>query len=739
MKPETPSLFPKPSHALDRAALLEVGCEELPAGVLPVLREAMESRSRALRRELRLGNGAVRVFGTPARLILLLEELPEEQAPLRETVFGPPARLAGRLPDAPSPQTLGFAKNQGVGIHEIRIETTPKGEYLAVDKISEVRKTRDVLTELFQQSLEDLPLPKTMRWGSGTGPFLRPVLWVMAFLGDQPLEVRIAGVNSDTTTRAPRFAGFRPCPVRGISHYAGLLEEWGIEADPEKRGERIERDLDLALRMEQDVGGIPPGVVRRPDPGLTTEVKDLVEAYRVIGGCFPERYLDLPSELIQTVLRVHQRFYVLENPDGSLSNRFLAVSGNPDADIRLVQAGFEKVVRARLEDAQYYLGRDRSRPLASYVSDLEGMVFFPGVGSLSDKIRMSRELCVWVLDHVPEDEVNASGLSRGEMAESLDRLCSLAKADLATGLVREFPELEGIIGASYWLAEHRELLEKNGKDSGRIRLESAAIREHYRPRHAQDAIAGTLPGRILSLADKILHQVGGLAGGFLPTGSMDPYALRRAANGMMAILRETRWPVSLVALIRKSRTLIPGKDPSAELERFWKERVTAFWEREYPATLVRTAIAGLSEPVWLAGSRMAFLKEALDRPEAASLVALYTRLSNILSGEGDRTTMFPDPALFRHDAERELFLLAEKEGLLRETGWSEMARKGDWEGIWASSAVFVEPVQALFEAVMVNDPDPSLRENRRRLLGILADGMSLLGRLDQAPSSLRGG
>ena len=739
MTTETSSRFPKPSHVLDRAALLEIGCEELPAGILPVLREAMETRARSLRRELRLGDGAVRVLGTPARLILLLEDLPGEQAPFRETVFGPPARLAGSLPDAPSPQATGFARSQGVEIHEIRIEKTPRGEYLAVDKTAEIRKTPDVLTDLFRQSLENLPLPKTMRWGSGAGPFLRPVLWVMAFWGDQSLDLRIAGVDSSATTRSPRFSGFLARPVRGISHYAGLLEEWGVEIDPEKRGEKIEKDLDLALRMEQDVGTVPPGVVRRPDPGLTTEVRDLVESYRVIDGTFPEHYLDLPSELIQTVLRVHQRFYVLENPDGTLSSRFLAISGNPEADVSLVRAGFEKVVRARLEDAQYYLKRDRARPLASYVSDLEGMVFFPGVGTLSDKIRMARDFSGWVLEHVPENEVADCGLSRGEMAESLDSLCALAKADLASGLVREFPELEGVIGASYWLSEHRESLEKGGKAGLRVRLESAAIREHYRPRHAQDALPETLPGRILSLVDKVLHQVGGLAGGFVPTGSMDPYALRRAANGMIAILRETRWPIGFSAMIGKSRTLLPGKDLSTELEKFWKERLMSYWEREYPATLVRVAITDPSEPVWTTGSRLAFLKGALERPEASSIVALHTRLSNILSGEGGRPTGHPDPSLFQHAAERDLFLLVEKEGLLREAGWSEKARMGDWEGMWASSSIFVDPVQAFFEAVMVNDPDLSLRENRRRLLGVLADGMSLLGKLDQAPSPLRGG
>ena len=731
--------FPNPSHALDQAALLEIGCEELPAGVLPSLREAMEVRARSLRQDFRLGPGSARVFGTPSRLILLLENLPDEQAPFRETVFGPPARLAGTLPDAPSPQALGFARSQGVAIQEIRIEKTPRGEYLAVDKTLEARKTSDVLLELFPQTLDNLPLPKTMRWGSGEGPFLRPVLWVVAFWGDQPLDVRIAGVLSGTTTRSPRFTGFLPRPVRGISHYVTLLEEWGIEADPVKRGEKIEKDLDLSLRMEQDVGKIAPGVVRRPDAGLTEEVRDLVESYRVIAGSFPEHYLDLPPELIQTVLRVHQRFYVLEKPDGTLSNRFLAISGNPGADANLVQAGFEKVVRARLEDAQYYLNRDRARPLSSYISDLDGMVFFPGVGTLSDKIRMARELSGWILEHVPEKEVSATGLSRGEMAESLDSLCALAKADLATGLVREFTELEGVIGASYWLAEHREILSRDGKEARRIHLESAAIREHYRPRHAQDVLPETLPGRILSLVDKVLHQVGALAAGFVPTGSMDPYALRRAANGMIALLRETGWPIGLSAMLAKTRTLVPGKDPSADLEKFWKERLVSYWEREYPSTLVRMALVDFSETVWRTGSRLAFLKEALGRPEAPSLVALHTRLSNILSGEDRGPTPRPDPTLFQQSAEKDLFRLAEKAGLLEETGWTEKAQNGDWEGIWKASLVFVDPVGTLFETVMVNDPDPALRENRRRLLRVLAAGISLLGRLDQAPAPLRGG
>lgn len=733
------SRFPRPSRDLDRAALFEIGCEELPSGVLPSLRQAIESRARLLRTEYRLGEGSVRVFGTPQRLILLMEDLPNEQEPFRETVIGPPARLAGSLPDAPSLQAQGFAKSQGLEIREIRIVSTPRGDYLAAEKISPVLKTHAVLGELLAKAVEGLPLPKTMRWGVDSGPFLRPVLWVMAFLGDREIDVEWVGLRSRPVTRSPRYAGLVPHPVRGVSHYVGLLEDWGVEPDTEKRGWLIERDLDLSLRMEQDVGHIPGGVIRRPDPELTTEVLDLVEGYRVILGSFPDRYLDLPPELIQTVLRVHQRFYVLEDPGKGLSSRFLAISGNPGADAVLVRAGFEKVVRARLEDAQYYLNRDRSRPLASYISDLTGMVFFPGVGTIADKIRMARELGGWILDHIPEKDVAATGLSRGELAESIDRLSGLSKADLATGLVREFPELEGVIGAYYWEAEHRESLQAGGPEGRRIRLESEAIREHYRPRHALDRLPETLPGRLLSLVDKVLHQAVGMAGGFVPSGSLDPYALRRAAHGMLAILRETRWPVSLEALIAKSRYLVPGKDPSAELEKFWKERLQAYWEREYPTLLVRSAIVSLTEPVWMAGSRLSFLDSALAREEAIPLIALYNRLLNILSTPDVLTTAPPDPSLFRHPSEKELYMLMEEKGLLSEGGWSSKVQEGEWESLWESASRFVDPVGALFDAVMINDPDPLIRDNRQRLLGVLARGISLLGRLDQAPSPVRGG
>lgn len=717
--------------------MIELGCEELPSVPLPALREALLGKARLLRAEYRLGNGPVSVTGTPQRLVVMLHDLPDHQEPRTETVFGPPAKMAGALPDAPSPQAEGFARNQGIEAKDLEILDTPKGPYLAVRKVLPCRKTAEVLAELLSRIPEGVPLPKAMRWGRDSGPFLRPVLWVLAFSGNQPVSLSFAGVDSRSVTRSPRSHGFLETPVRGVSHYMSLLEkEWGVILEPVARRESIERNLDLALKMEQDSGTLARSVHRVPDPDLSVEVADLVETFRVLAGSFPERYLSLPAPLIQTVLKVHQRFFVLEDGNETLSNRFLAVSGNPSADSPTVRAGFEKVVRARLEDAQYYLARDRKRTLESFAGDLKGLAFFPGVGSLADKVRMAREMVLWVLEHVGESDIRETGLNRPALSDSLDRLATLAKADLATGLVREFPELEGVIGGYYWSLEHRSDLERGGSDSFRVRLESRAISEHYRPRHPHDSLPETLPGRVLSLVDKFLHQVGGFGAGFIPSGSEDPYALRRAAVGMFSILIETKWPISLDRLAEKSKEILPGRDVSDDLRKFWRERLQSFWEREHPVLLVRASILSDSEGLPTIHGRLRFLSTAPSRPQWEGLASLYTRLVNILPKEGIEASFPIDEGRISEPSERKILELLRDTGLYPENGWEDLTLREDWELLWERAIRFVDPVERFFEEVLVNDPDPVLRSNRLGLLFRLLKGLERIGRLNllSAPS-----
>ncbi|MHB1285632.1 MAG: glycine--tRNA ligase subunit beta [Leptospirales bacterium] len=734
------SLFPGFNENPDQTAFLEIGCEELPSAPLPALRSAIASKTNELRSEYRLGKGKVHVLGTPQRIVLVLESLPSVQEPFQETVLGPPAKLAGSLPDAPSPQAMGFAKSQGVSISEVRIVESPKGSYLAIDKTAPQRKTEEVLPELFARTLEGLPLPKTMRWGAGSGPFLRPILWVLAYWGNRLLSLPLGGLMSGSTTRNPRSAGFIPHPVRGVSHYVVLIQSWGIQLEPEERGNAIERELDLTLKIEQDVGRLDPSVHRVADPVLSTEVLDLVECFRVVVGHFAESYLTLPPELIQTVLRVHQRFYVLAGENGTLSNCFLAVSGNPAADLEIVRTGYEKVIRARLEDAQYYLDRDRKRPLLDFVEDLGGMTFFPGVGTLADKVSMFRVMVQWVLNRIPESEVEQTGFDRATLSDSLDRIARLAKADLATGLVREFPELEGRIGAHYWKLEHEGIREREGQVPSRLlHLESEAIAEHYHPRHVQDRLPVTLPGLVLSLVDKLLHQVGGFAAGFVPSGSEDPYALRRSAWGMLAILRKTAWPITLEQLVSEVGNLSLPRDVSGELRKFWGERLQGFWEKEYPVLLVRAGATSLSETLEISGSRLRFLSEISGRAGYAGLLSLYTRLVNILPDATEINKGSLDPSRLEAPSEKSIHALMLEEGMLDADLWMKKAVNGDWERILNSVLGFVDPVQRMFEEVMVNDPDPVLRTNRKTLLSRLRSSIGVLGHLDLLPVPSREG
>ena len=718
------SSFPKPTHALDHTALLEVGCEELPAALLPGIREALFAGAQKLRKEFRLGEGDIRVYATPQRLIVFFLDLPDSQEARVERVMGPPSRLAGTLPDQPSPQATGFAKNQSVPVSSLFFLDTPKGSYLAVDRSLPVQSAKDVLPELFSRLVGELPLSRSMRWGEGSGPFLRPILWTLALFGEELIPFSVCGQMSGNKTRTPRSMGFLETTVHHVSHYASLVSDWPLIVDTDLKKKMISQEIDTTVRMEADSGLLPHGAVWVSDPELLSEVSDLVEQFRVVVGAFSTEFLNLPQELIQTVLRVHQRYFVLKDKEGQTLPNFVCVAGNPRANLHIIRSGYEKVVRARLEDAQYYFDRDRKRSLSDFSSDLSGLNLFPGSGTYLDHARATRDVADWFLDHVPDKE----GLSRTDLSGMLGRISAVYKADLATGLVREFPELQGVIGGHYWRWENREQISRQDAESGKVLLEARAIAEHYRPRFSGDVLPESLLGRILAASDKYLYQVAAFKAGLSPSGSEDPYAVRRAGTGLVALIADSGWSISVKDLASRSAGIFGESDCSLPLLNFLLERLENLLGKDAPILLVRAALVSPSEPIVLSCRRLAFQKSILSDPSLPALANLYSRISNIIEKTGEKIQKF-NPELLVESAEKLLWDQMKSTGLASQDGWGALCESGDFSQIWKRSLLLVDPVTNFFESVLVNAPSKPLRDNRLALLGTILSGLEMMGKL----------
>lgn len=486
----------------------------------------------------------------------------------------------------------------------------------------------------------------------------------------------------------------------------------------------ISQEIDTTVRMESDSGLLPHGAVWVSDPELLIEVSDLVEQFRVVVGSFSSEFLELPQELIQTVLRVHQRYFVLKDKTGNTLPNFVCVAGNPRANLHVIRSGYEKVVRARLEDAQYYFDRDRKRPLSDFTRDLSGLNLFPGSGTYLDHARATRDLSDWFLDHV----IDEHGISRADLSRMLGRISPVYKADLATGLVREFTELQGVIGGHYWKYENRDRILKENSESDQILLEAQAISEHYHPRFSGDSLPESLLGRILAASDKYLYLVAAFKAGLSPSGSEDPYAVRRAGTGLIAIVADSGWSLSVNDLALRSAGVFGENDCYLPLLNFFLERLENLLGKDAPILLVRAALVSPSEPIALSCRRLFFQKSILSDPSLPVLVTLYSRIANILD-KGGRKPQEIHPELLVEPAEKFLWDQMESVGLSGQGGWSLLGEAGDFAEIWRRSLFLVDPVTKFFESVLVNAPQETLRDNRLALLGTILSGLEILGKL----------
>jgi glycyl-tRNA synthetase beta chain len=679
--------------------LVEVGCEELPPLALPELEKAFVAGVRAGLAEAAVPHGELRSFATPRRLAVLVRDLAPMQPAQALKLKGPPVNAAFDKAGGPTAAATRFAEKCGVEVAALKRITEGKGEFLYFEGSRPGLTTVSLLPAIVQKSLDGLPIPKRMRWGSSAAEFVRPVHWLVLLYGGDVIPARILDTDSGRATRGHRFMAPIDLPLARPADYEAALREHGkVIADFSARRSLIREQVAAAAATLTGEALL--------DDTLLDEVTALVEWPSPITGSFEGRFLDLPREVLISTLQQHQRYFPVQNASGRLLPHFITVSNIESGDPAKVRAGNERVVRPRLSDAAFFWAQDRKQPLADRRAALDAVTFQAKLGSVGDKVRRVATLAGEIALLIDADRNTAV------------RAAELAKCDLLSSMVGEFPELQGIMGRYYATAD------------GEPDEVCAAIDEHYQPRGAGADLPGTGAGVAVALADRLDTLAGIFAIGQKPSGTKDPFGLRRAAIGVLRILVERKIDLDLRALVVRAVALqpVPGATAAIDVWDYVVERLRAYFVDAGATTEMFDAVRS-SEPVSPRdfGARLNALVAFLALPEAASLTAANKRIANILRKS---TSVAPDAARVAPVAPRVDLLIEPAEKALYEAlavALPDVERalgkldnsKRDYAAALARLARLRPAVDAFFDGVMVNAEDVALRNNRLALLAQL--------------------
>ncbi len=667
--------------------LFEIGVEELPPSFIRPALEAMEEKTAGGLQEARLECSRIRAVGTPRRLAVLVKGLARKQSEYTDVVFGPPASAAFDKSGKPTKAAVGFAERYGVEVSELKVETKDKGDYVCVEKTYEGKPAEEVLPDILISVLNRIPFPKTMRWEESQTLFARPVRWLVALLDGKIVSLSWAGLVSGNKSRGHRFISPGEIEVKSPDAYLDVLERNHVIADHDER-------KSLIARMIEEAASSAGGRIVRDD-SLLEIVTFEVEYPLAVLGRFDSNFLGMPAEVVRTAMKEHQSFFSISDGRGNLTPRFVAIA-NTDSDPEgYIARGNERVLKARLADALFYWEEDKKSGIDRMADGLARVVWQENLGTVAEKSER--------IAHLARAISEATDLSKPVYVE---RTARLAKADLTSLMVREkeFASLQGYMGGKY------------AEASGEASEVSKGIFEHYLPRFADDMLPESECGLVVALADKVDTLTGCFGVGLIPTGSEDPYALRRQATGIARILIEREIHLSLSEIFGESIRLYGDKvggeasDLEAKLIDFVKQRVeTLLVERGYRYDLVAGVVdAGIDDPA-LIMKRIAAVEEFERHEKFASLITAFKRAHNITKGgfDGD-----PDPALFEDDAERDLFK-AYRDIL---DDYRTYMREKDFRGALDILSGLSAPVDEFFDSVMVMTEDERLRTNRLRLL-----------------------
>lgn len=668
--------------------LFEIGTEEMPSQAVYSGIEQLKAGAAALFTENRLQLGEIKTFGTCRRLVLTIKNLAENQDEVIKEIKGPAKKIAFDETGQAEAAAVGFAKSQQVKVEDLIVKDIG-GEYLFAVKKLAGEKTAKILTSLLPELILSIQFPKMMRWGCGEVRFIRPIRWLTAFFGDRLIQFSLDGLSSGNFTFGNRCLSNNKIVIKSISSYFEQLAAAKVVVDQDRRRKLIVAEIKKAVAEhsggEADIA-----------PIVLSEVVNLVENPHATIGTFAEEFLTIPKSVIKTAMESHQRYFPIEKGERLMPAFVVVQNGDPKFSDHIAK-GHERVLRARLADAAFFFMEDTRRPLAEKIPDLKGVVYQKKLGSIYDKIERLIALCDWASKYlkIPPKE-----------ADHLQRAAYLCKADLVTGMVGEFPELQGTIGKEYALVD---------QEPSQV---AEAIGEHYRPLYTGGALPQTVVGSLLALADKIDSVVGYFSIGLVPSGSKDPYALRRQAQGAIEILAESAPSLDIFKFIEESKRIYRLSGLSAadknmdELEIFWHVRLAKhFVGLGFLPNVIEAVISAgftkYNDILW----RLRVLTEHTGDQRLEDAVLAFTRCINLAHRElGTRV----EADLFVTDAERSLW---ERIGIAEELSLKAL-QDGDFDELLGVLANSRAAIDSFFDAVMVMADDVILKENRLRLLNI---------------------
>ena len=667
--------------------LLELGAEELPPKALDALSDAFAAGIEKGLQDAEIPFQTVTAFATPRRLAVQVTGLADKQ-PDREVERRGPALAAAFKDGTPTKAAEGFARSCGVSVDELIHLETDKGTWLGYREQQQGDSVQALLPEMIRKTLQSLPVPKNMRWGASRAEFSRPVHWLVALYGSDVIAAEALGLEASRTTYGHRFHAPDAIQLEHADDYLAALENAYVLADRQQRRERI-REQVLAEAEVQEANAVI-------DEDLLVEVSGLVEWPVALTGSFDERFLEVPAECLISSMKANQKYFHLLDDQGKLKPLFITISNIESQDPDQVISGNEKVIRPRLADAAFFYDTDRKHTLASRIPQLESVVFQQQLGTLADKARRSTAIATFIAERIQGDVAHAQ------------RAVALAKCDLVTEMVLEFPELQGIMGRYY------------AEQDGEPAEVAQALEEQYLPRFASDAIPQSLTGQALALADRLDTLVGIFGIGQRPTGAKDPFALRRASIGVLNILVKGELNLDLRELLQVAADQhqnLPKADGLVEdVLTYMLDRFRAWGQEEGISAEMYLAVRArpVTKPLDFA-RRLRAVKAFAQREEAAALAAANKRVSNILSKQEHDGSTQVEASLLQEAAEKALFeaVTASQQQV------APLFAKGDYQQALDALATLREPVDAFFDQVMVMADDDAIRRNRLALLASL--------------------
>lgn len=683
--------------------LLEIGTEELPARLTEGILTELQEKSASMLQGKRVAFEGLDTYSTPRRLVLYVQGIALTQAELLEEIKGPSKKVSFDQSGVPTKAGQGFARGQGVAVDDLIVQETAAGEYVFARRRIAGRPTAEVLSEQVPALIAGLNFPRPMRWGERELKFIRPIHWLLSLLDQNTVDFDLEGLHPGRVTYGLRNFSPEPLEITHPSEYFDKLKSVNVLVDQKQRQK-------LIWEMTHKAAASVRGVVH-PDPELLSEITHLVEYPTPLCGSFDVRFLKLPPEVVITPMREHQRYFPVWNDKGKLLPKFVAFANGPVSNRTLITEGNEKVLRARLQDAEFFYEEDLKTNLDEKVEKLKKIVFLEGLGTIFNKterlVRVGRQLA----------EILKLTENQRQAAE---RAAYLSKADLVTNMVCEFPELQGVMGGAYAQAEEEK------------RDVCLAIREHYQPRFAGDQPPANKVGAVVAIADKVDNLVGCFAMGLEPSGSQDPFALRRQALGICNIALEHELLFSLTELIASSydsfgavKFKISLPDVQGRLGEFFRARLRNFFiDQGFSYDTVEAVLTADYDCIADVRGRLQAVESLRQRSEFVELLTAYTRASNLAR---QAAGLDIDPAIFSEDGEKVLY--DSWVGLKKEIRTA--THKRDFTAALRKGAEVVGPIDRFFTEVMVMVDDTAMRNNRLALLKDIAETLGSLADLSK--------